>query len=153
MSTVLLLLKLCHQIHCKLVVVLATQCCPTICDLRYRSPPGSSVHRILQARILEWVTIPFSRGSFQARDQTQVSCIASGFFTEPLQFNTEPILVQLNHSVPQQINQSRLLKANTLTFKSLLLYYCICYHFPPNLSVPLHTVFTSLVLGTAINIL
>ena len=45
------------------------------------SPPGSSVHEILQARILEWVAIPFSRGSSQPRDQTQVSCIAGRFFT------------------------------------------------------------------------
>ena len=36
---------------------------------------------ILQARILEWVSIPFSRGSFQPRDQTCVSCIADGLFT------------------------------------------------------------------------
>ena len=39
------------------------------------------VHGILQARILEWVVIPFSRGSFQPMDQTQVSLIAGGFFT------------------------------------------------------------------------
>ena len=39
------------------------------------------VHGILQARILEWVAIPFSKGSFQPRDQTQVSPIAGGFFT------------------------------------------------------------------------
>src|SRR5574337_612499 len=45
------------------------------------SPPGSSVHGILRARILEWVAIPFSRGSSQPRDQTQVSCIAGSFFT------------------------------------------------------------------------
>ena len=45
------------------------------------SPPGSSVHGILQARILEWVAIPFSRGSSRPRDQTQISCIAGGFFT------------------------------------------------------------------------
>ena len=38
--------------------------------------PGFSVHRILQARILEWIAIPFSRGSSQTRDQTLVSCIA-----------------------------------------------------------------------------
>ena len=44
------------------------------------SPSGSSVLRIPQARILEWVAIPFSRGSFQPRDQTQISCIAGGFF-------------------------------------------------------------------------
>ena len=45
------------------------------------SPPGSSVHRILQARILEWVAILFSRGSSQPRDGTQVSCIAGRVFT------------------------------------------------------------------------
>ena len=43
--------------------------------------PGSSVHGILQARILEWVAIPFSRASSWPRDQTQVSCIAGRFFT------------------------------------------------------------------------
>ena len=45
------------------------------------SPPDSSVHGILQARILKGVVIPFSRGSSQLRDQTQVSCIAGRFFT------------------------------------------------------------------------
>ena len=43
--------------------------------------PWTVVHGILQARILEWVAFPFSRGSFQTRDWTQVSHIASGFFT------------------------------------------------------------------------
>ena len=43
-------------------------------------PPGSSVHEILQARILGWVAVPFSRGSSQPRDWTQVSCIAGRFF-------------------------------------------------------------------------
>ena len=45
------------------------------------SPPGSSVLGILQARILEWTAIPFSRGSSQPKDWTQVSFIAGGFFT------------------------------------------------------------------------
>ena len=45
------------------------------------SPSGSSIHGILQATIPEWGAIPFSRGSSQPRDQTQVSCIAGGFFT------------------------------------------------------------------------
>ena len=44
------------------------------------SPPGSSVRGILQARTLEWVVIPFSRGPSQPRDQTRVSCIADGYF-------------------------------------------------------------------------
>ena len=43
--------------------------------------PWSIVHGILQARILEWVAYPFSRGSFQPRDRTGVFCIAGGFFT------------------------------------------------------------------------
>ena len=43
-------------------------------------PPESSVHGILQAGILEWVAIPFSRGSSQPRDRTQVSCAAGRFF-------------------------------------------------------------------------
>ena len=50
------------------------QLCLTLCDPMDCSMPGSSVHGILQARILEWV--PFSRGSSQPRDQTQVSHIA-----------------------------------------------------------------------------
>ena len=45
------------------------------------SPPGSSVHGILQAKILEWVVISFSRGSSWPRDWTRVSCLAGGFFT------------------------------------------------------------------------
>ena len=45
------------------------------------SLPGSSVHEILQVRILQWVAIPFSRGSSQPRDPTQVSCIIGRFFT------------------------------------------------------------------------
>ena len=44
------------------------------------SLPGSSVHGILQARILEWIAISFSRGSSWPRDQTQISCIAGRFF-------------------------------------------------------------------------
>ena len=61
--------------------VLVTQSCPTLGDPWTVSPPGSSVHGILQARILEWVTIPFSRRSFPPKDRTWVSCIAGRFFT------------------------------------------------------------------------
>ena len=52
------------------------QSCLTLCDSMDCSPPGSSVHGILQARILEWVAISFSRGSSRPRDWTQVSHIA-----------------------------------------------------------------------------
>jgi len=63
------------------VKVKVTQLCLTLCDPMDCSPPGSSIHGILQARILEWVAIPFSRGSSQPRNQTWVSCIAGRFFT------------------------------------------------------------------------
>ena len=49
--------------------------------LIYCSPPGSSVHGILQARRLEWIAIPFSRGSSRPRDPTQTSCVAGGFLS------------------------------------------------------------------------
>ena len=58
-----------------------SQSCLTLCDPMNCCPPGSSVHGILQARILEWVAISFSRRSSQSRDQTLVSCIAGRFFT------------------------------------------------------------------------
>ena len=50
--------------------------CPTLCDPMDCSPPGSSVHRIFQARILEWVAISSSRGSSPPEDRTQLSHIA-----------------------------------------------------------------------------
>ena len=56
--------------------VKVAQLCPTLFN-----PIDYIVHGILQARILEWVAFPFSRGSSQPRDQTQVSHIAGGFFT------------------------------------------------------------------------
>ena len=63
------------------VCVLVVQSCPTFCDPMDCSPTGSSVHEILQASKLEWVAIPFSRGSSCPRDQIWVSRITSIFFT------------------------------------------------------------------------
>ena len=51
----------------------------------------TTVHEILQARILEWVAFPFSRGSSQPRDRTQVYCIAGGFFTS---WTTREVLIE-----------------------------------------------------------
>ena len=56
--------------------VKVTQSCPTLWD-----PMDYTVHGILQARPLEWLAFPISRGSSQPRDRTQVSLIAGGFFT------------------------------------------------------------------------
>ena len=57
------------------------QSCPILCDPMDCSPPGSSVHGILQVRIVEWVAMPYSRGSSGPRDQIHVSCFAGRFFT------------------------------------------------------------------------
>ena len=59
---------------------------PTLCD-----PMNYTVHGILQARILEWVAFPFSTGSSQPRDQTQVSCIADEFTWVYLFFSPLPL--------------------------------------------------------------
>ena len=57
-------------------IVKVAQSCPTLCD-----PMDYTVHGILQARVLEWVVIPFSRESSQPRDRTQISQTAGRFFT------------------------------------------------------------------------
>ena len=67
------------------VMALDTQSCLTLCDPMECYPPGFSVCGTLQARILEWVAIPFSRESSQPRDQTHVSCLqADSLLSEPL---------------------------------------------------------------------
>ena len=69
---------------CVCVCAQLLQLCLTLCDSTDCSPPGPSVHGILQARILEWVAMFSSRGSCQPRDQTHILCIscsASRFFT------------------------------------------------------------------------
>ena len=66
---------------CCLSGVLSHSVMPDSCDSMDCSPPGFSVHGILQARILKWVAISSSRGSSRPRDWTQVSCIVGGFFT------------------------------------------------------------------------
>ena len=78
------------------VRVKVAQLCLTLCDPMDCSPPGSSVHGILQARILEWVAIPFSRGSYQPRNPTRVSCFAGGFFTS---WATFPVVEAANSAI------------------------------------------------------
>ena len=68
--------------HCKsTIVVLVAKSCPALCNPMGCSWPGSSVRGISQARILEWVAIPFSRGSSRPRDQIHIPALAGGFFT------------------------------------------------------------------------
>ena len=78
------------------VKVKVTQSCLTLCN-----PLDNTVQGILQARILEWVVVPFSRGTFQPRDWTQVFCIAGGFFTSWA--TREALIIQNNSS---QVNGS-----------------------------------------------
>ena len=75
---------------CVCIFVLVAQLYLTLCNpMAFSSLPGSSVHRILQTRILEWVAIAFSRGSSWPGDQTQVSCLVGCFF------NSEPYYIPL----------------------------------------------------------
>ena len=71
--------------------VLVAQSHLILCDSMDCSPPGSSVHGILQARILEWGAIHFSMGSFSTRDWTQVSCFADNFL---------PLIHKVNNNSP-----------------------------------------------------
>ena len=63
-----------HQRSPKVVKVLVVQWCPTFCDSMGCSLPGFPVHGTLQARILEWIAVLFSRGSSQPMDRIQVFC-------------------------------------------------------------------------------
>ena len=78
------------QSKCPLVKVQVAQSCPTLC-----SPMNYTVHGILQARILEWVAVPFSRGSSQPRDRTQVAVnkcsINNSSAQKPSESRGEPI--------------------------------------------------------------
>ena len=81
------------------------QLCPTLCNSMDYNPPGSFVHGILQARILEWVAMPSSRGSFWPRDQTclsHVSCIGRWTLPPaPLQFSCSVVSNSLRPHEPQ----------------------------------------------------
>ena len=72
--------------------VLVAQSCLTLCDPTNCSLPGFSVHGILQAKILEWIAIPFSRGTSQPRDRTLVSWLIGRFFTIWATEKRSPIL-------------------------------------------------------------
>ena len=86
------------------------QSCLTLCVPMNCSPPGSSVHRIFQTRILEWVVISFSRESSQPRGQMSLACskLAGGFFT------TTP-LGKPNSLVERLYEQYSLISFNSLS--------------------------------------
>ena len=81
---------------CMSVQAQSLQLCPILCDPMYCSPPGSSVHGISQARILEWVAISSSKRSFGSRDQTYAPCFAGGLFTTEPPGKPHTVWVWLN---------------------------------------------------------
>ena len=98
------------QLSCILVGLVASIMSDS-CDPMDCSPPGSSLHGILQARILEWVAIPFSRGSSRCRNWTWVSCIAGRFFTDWAMREASYIMLQnlhiwkYTHSLPYNVRE------------------------------------------------
>jgi len=97
--------------------------CPTLCDPMDYSPPGSTVHGILQARILEYIAISFSRGSSRPRNRTQVSRIAGRLFNlwgtrvKKVMTNLDSILKSRDITLPTKV---RLIK--TMVFPLLVMY-------------------------------
>ena len=86
------------------------QLCPNLCNHVDRSPPGSSVHGILQAKVLEWVAISFSRGSSQPRDRTRVSHIAGRCFIlwaarEAPNWNAREYQIAKTHTMETTVTQ------------------------------------------------
>ena len=95
--------------------VLVAQACPTLCDPMDCSLPVSSVCGLLQARILEWVAIPFSRGSSRTREKTQIDCVlqADSLPSEPpgkpLKFMYIPFFwISFSFRSPQSVEESSL---------------------------------------------
>ena len=99
------------------VKVLVAQSCLTLCDPLDCSPPGSSVPRILQAKILEWLVIPFSKGSSQPRDQTQVSFAAKSLQSCPTM--CDPIDSSPPGSSVCEIFQARILEWVAISFSQV----------------------------------
>ena len=89
-------------------IVLVSESCPTRCD-----PVDASVHGILQARILEWVAIPFCRGSSWPRIRTQFSCIAGEFFSLPLNVFVSTQLLLQRECCPDSSRAALLLPNHT----------------------------------------
>ena len=100
------------------VLCSVTQSCSTVCDILDFTPPGSSVHGIFQARILERVAIPSSKGSSQPRDLTRVFCTAGRFFaTEPPR---EPLFFPSNLEVFSVCDKAKIVFSLDLN----MLYSC-----------------------------
>ena len=91
------------------------------------SPPGSSVHGIILARTVEWVAIPFSKGSSQPRDQTLISCgfaLAGGFFTtepceKPVCISRIPNMLINTHDINTYLSDMEIWDFSVVMFTGL----------------------------------
>ena len=99
--------------------VLVSQSYLILCNPMDCSLPGSSFHGILQASILEWVAIPFTRGSFQPRDWTQAFCIIGGLYHLSHQGRPSFVIITV-HSVTNNCYQL------SFVYKTLLFLNCFC---------------------------
>ena len=118
--------------------------CLTPCNPMDYSPPGSSVQEILQARILEWVAIPFSRGSSRPRDRTQVSVTKScPTLCNPVDCSTPgfPVLHYLLEFIQTLVHQvsNAIQPSHPLSFPFSSCLQC----FPASGSFPMSQFFTS----------
>ena len=104
-----------YLLVCIAVHVKSLQSCPTLCNPMDCSLPGFSVQGILQARILEWVAMPSSRGSFQPRDWTCVTCVSCKtgrfFTTEP------PVCMTLNYTITSSVGYEQVWNQYSWPFK------------------------------------
>ena len=95
----------------------------SLCGPMDCSPPGSSIHGILQARILEWVATYYSRASSQPKDWTHVFCIADRFFTTRTNWEAQKIAECLLIEKPEYI--TRFVKFNSFSSDKYLLTSCL----------------------------
>ena len=108
--------------------------CLILCDPIDCRPLGSSVHGSLQARILGWVAIPFSRGSSRPRDQTRVSCTADRFFTVRTTGKTKTLNLLkyfklLKFKIKQILWSLFIFKKDFLIWAIYLIYHVFIYLF------------------------
>ena len=103
------------KIELPLPACLVTQACLNLGDPMDCILPGSYIHGISQARILEWVAISFSRGSCPPRGWTHVSCIVGRFFTIWATTDYQRTIILPNNSTPQYISEKTLTQKDTCT--------------------------------------
>ena len=115
-----------------------SQSCPTLCDPMDCSLPGSSIHGIFQARVLEWADTSFSRGSSQLRGGIWVSCVTDRCITLWVTKEAVPLLLPCNNSLySYEIYYLTILKLMDIWVLSsiLLLWICWCEHLYANFPV------------------